>query len=151
MQTSYDLNMAAAFAGMKADARYDEVISFQAESAIAFGRGVVAGTNAATQVKQPTAGGTFKGIAVHTHKQPSSAGVARYEDTEMVNVMRKGRVWVEVSGVIALGNAVRMLNSGGQFTAATTGSTAISGCEFASAYATSSSPAIALLDINLPA
>lgn len=152
-QTSYDLNQGVAYAGMKADARYDEVVSFQAESAIAFGRGVVAGTNASTQVKQPTAGGTFKGVAVHTHKVPTTInGNARYEDTEMVNVMRKGLVWVDCQTGSAIGitTAVRMMDATGKFTGQTTGSSAISGCAFASTYATTGTALVAL-ELNLPA
>jgi hypothetical protein len=41
-QTSYPLNQGVAFAGMKADSRFDEVESFAAEEAIPFGRGVTA-------------------------------------------------------------------------------------------------------------
>lgn len=44
MQLSYDLNMAAYFAGMIADARYTEKESFQAGEAIPFGRGVAGDT-----------------------------------------------------------------------------------------------------------
>lgn len=41
-QTSYAINMPAYFAGMKADARFDEVISRQAGETIPFGRAVAA-------------------------------------------------------------------------------------------------------------
>lgn len=153
-QTSYDLNQGQAFAGMKADARFDEVVSFQAEGAVAFGLGVIRGTAPETEVKIPAGATTgFRGVALHIHKEPV-AGLCRYEDTEMVSVLRKGRAWVPVVGTIAVTDTVRLIHTGGNagmFTAATTGSTAISGLEFAGAYATSGSPAIALLDINLPA
>jgi len=152
-QTSYPLNQALAFAGMKADARFDEVVSYQADGAVAFGSGVIAGSNAETEVKIPAGNTTgFRGVAVHIHKAPVS-GNARYEDTEMVSVLRKGRAWVPVVGTIAMGDAPRLIHTGGNagaFTAGTTGSSAITGLEFASSYDTSSANAIALLDINLP-
>jgi hypothetical protein len=52
-----------------------------------------------------------------------------------------------------MGDAPRLIHTGGNagaFTAGTTGSSAITGLEFASSYDTSSASAIALLDINLP-
>jgi len=155
-QTSYDRDQGLAFAGMKADARFDEVVSYQAEGAIAFGLGVVRGTDKERQVIVPngtTTGMAMQGLALYTHKEPV-AGAARYEDKEMVSVLRKGRVWVPVVGTITTADAPRIIDTGtdaGKFTAATTDSTAIAGLQFESSYdATTSDLALALLDVNLP-
>lgn len=153
-QTSYDRNYGEAFAGMKADARYDEVISRQAEGAIDFGHGVVRGTDAERQCKEPsTTGDVFLGIALHRHKQPSS-GVARYEDTETVDVLRKGQVWAKIKDVAITAGDEAYLETGtsgnGCFTNATSGTTISTGCSFDQNYASGASRAIARLDINEP-
>lgn len=153
-QTSYDRNYDAAFAGMKADARYDEVISRQAEGAIDFGRGVVRGTDGEKQCKIPAStSDVFLGLALHRHVQPSG-GVARYEDKTTVDVMRKGQAWVKIANVAVSAGDEAYLETGttsaGVFTNATSGTTLSTGCTFDSDYATSASSQLARLDINEP-
>lgn len=154
-QTSYVNEQSVSFAGMLADARFNEIISAAAEGAIAFGTGVVAGTDTVNEVKAPAnTSGVFRGIAVHHHKMPVS-GVARYEDTEMVSILTKGQAWVNCAtgAAIALSDTPYMIGSGaeaGYFTSATTGTQAMTGLAFASTYATGSTPAMVRIDINKP-
>jgi len=52
-QTTYSRDFSEAYAGMKADSRFDTVESFSAQNAIDFGRGLVAGDDDDRQVRQP--------------------------------------------------------------------------------------------------
>lgn len=52
-QTSYDRNFDEAYAGMKADSGFDRVESFQARTAVPFGRGVSAETGDVNEVQIP--------------------------------------------------------------------------------------------------
>lgn len=54
MQTSYNRDFGIAFAGMKADIRFDTVESFLAEGAVPFGYGIVAGSDLEKQVRVPS-------------------------------------------------------------------------------------------------
>lgn len=96
-QTSYELESDPAFAGMKADLGFDRIISKLAEGEINFGRGVIKGTSD-DQVKIPSALGVFRGISVHTHKEPSGIATndAKYNDEDLVSVMTQGAIWVDV-------------------------------------------------------
>ena len=99
-QTNYNFDFNRAFAGMKSDARFDEVVTGIAEGSIGFGYGVVIGT-AQSQVKVPaTATDSFRGIALHIHKEQSTAGVqdAQYLDEEAVSVLTQGAVIVPWAG-----------------------------------------------------
>lgn len=40
--------------------------------------------------------GVFRGVSVHRHVEKSSAGVARYENEDTVDVMRQGSIWMPV-------------------------------------------------------
>jgi hypothetical protein len=63
--------------------------------------------------------------------------------------LRKGRIWVPVSGVVARGDGVAYLNTTGQPCASgTANSTTVNGAEFIAA---SGSDGLAGLDLNLPA
>ncbi len=122
-QTSYNAEQGIALAGMKADSRFDEVESFAAESAVAFGLGVIAGTDPAKQVKVAAAvGDTFRGIALHTNKAQTVAGVSQYDDKDTVSVMRKGVAWVPVTDPVTIDGAayVDLVTNTGYFTGAAT-------------------------------
>lgn len=110
-QTSYQIDFNEAFAGMKGDMVFDQVDSFVAEgSDIPFGRGVRPGTDPERQVRLADVATTFAGIALHEHKEQSSAGVqdAAYKATDAVSVLRKGKVWMEQEtsdiGTLAVGD-----------------------------------------------
>ena len=115
-EDTYGFRLDTAQAGQKAGLDFDYVESFAAEGAVAFGHGVVAGTDAAKQVAVASADTeTFMGVSVFTHRQEQgidqsvSAGGqystgAEYRDTDTVNVLRRGRVWVEVTAEVSAGD-----------------------------------------------
>lgn len=95
-QTAYTIDQPEAFAGMKGDSEFDKVESFAAEGVVGFGLGLEAGTDAVEQVAVPSdANGVFRGISIHQHVEPTSAGIAAYQNTETVSVLRKGVVWMQ--------------------------------------------------------
>lgn len=116
--TTYGFELEKAQAGQLVDLAYDHIESFAAEGAVEMGFGVVAGTDPAKQVAAASADtDAFVGIAAFTHKQvqgfdqsvalgnQSSTG-AEYRNGDTVNVLRKGRIWVEVTNDgVAVGDA----------------------------------------------
>ena len=115
--TDYGFRLDTAQAGQKAGLDFDHVESFAAEGVVPFGFGVVHGTDSEKQVAVAAADtDTFAGISLFTHKQvqgldqSASAGGqystgAEYRDTDTVNTLRRGRVWVEVTAEVAAGDA----------------------------------------------
>jgi len=141
---NYGFSLDAAQAGQLAGMDYDHIESFAAEGAIPFGRGVIFGTDATKQVAVPAdATGTFAGIAVFTHSQEQGLDEtanlgqeyttgAEYRDTDTVNVLRRGRVYGELTedGVTAGETAyVDVSTSGeeGKFTSVSTDNLATGG------------------------
>ena len=98
--TGYGLTSDPAFAGMKADLMFDQVDSYAAQTVIPYGRGVSQGT-AANQVNLAAAGGTFIGVALHSHaNEQALTGGAQYDIGETVNVGVLSRAWVEAVGAV---------------------------------------------------
>ena len=114
--SDYGFRLDTAQAGQKVGLDFDHVESFAAEGAVPFGVGVVAGTDAAKQVAVASADTeTFMGVSVFTHRQEqgidqgASMGAqystgAEYRDKDTVNVLRRGRVWVEVTAEVDAGD-----------------------------------------------
>lgn len=106
-QTSIQRDFSIAFAGMKSDSRFDHVDTGIAEGAIGFGLGVEPGTDPERQVQLVSGVNELLGVALHKHKEQSTAGAqdAAYADTEAVSVLRKGTVWMPIEdsqiGVLA--------------------------------------------------
>jgi len=153
-QTSYSRDFPAeAYAGMKADSRYDFVESLQAEEAtgIPFGYGVVSGTLARTQCKLPDADtDEFRGIALHIHKEPSAIATedAEYVNTEAVSVLRQGAVWAVTDGtLVTIGAAAYVETASGKLTG-TAGSNIATGGVFRTVQATDTG--LAIVEINKP-
>ena len=74
-------------------------------------------------------GGTFIGIASFTTADCMHLG---YGQGDQVNVLKKGRVWVKVSGEVLAGQAAYINNSSGKITASSSSATAITGGVFKS-------------------
>lgn len=145
--TTYGSTMAPAQAGQKAGLDFDHVESRAAEGAVPFGSGVVFGTDPEKQVAVPAdAAGEFAGIALFTHAIPA----VEYRDTDTVNVLRRGRVWVEATAEVAAGDAalVDVLTEGeeGKFTNVAAGNIATGGV-FRTA---GDVGALVIVEINLP-
>jgi hypothetical protein len=74
-------------------------------------------------------GGTFIGLASYTTAEAMHLG---YAAGDHVNVLKKGRIWVKVSGEVLAGQAAYINNSSGKITANSSSATAISGGVFKS-------------------
>lgn len=100
----------------------------------------------------------FEGVAVIRYGQPATInGDDKYFEYDAVNVLTKGTVWVEVVATVAYGDSVYVYNdksnptNQGQFTNSSSGNLAISGAKFvSSATGTTSAPALAKVEFNLP-
>jgi len=107
-QTSgYDFALPKALVGMLADNTPNVVDSFAAEAVVHFGAGVIAGTDPDNQVKTAVAAGKFRGVALrdHTRLTNRTTGIAEYAAKDTVSVLRKGRVWVEVTEAVVAEDA----------------------------------------------
>jgi len=85
--------------------------------------------NEKTAGADAVAGGTFLGIASFTTADCMHLG---YGQGDQVNVLKKGRVWVKVSGEVLAGQAAYVNNSSGKITASSSSATAITGGVFKS-------------------
>lgn len=92
MTQIYDGRQDVAFAGMKADSRFDTVETFAAETDIPFGVVVTIGTKP-TQAK--LGGAKAVGIALHTHTKAIGVDYAQYD---AVSVLTRGVAWCKVKG-----------------------------------------------------
>lgn len=113
----YGFALDRAQVGQKAGMDFDQVESRAAEGTVPFGSGVIFGTDPEKQVAVPAdATGDFAGIALFTHKQFQGIDLAasmggqystgaEYRDKDTVNVLRRGRVWVEATAEVAAGDA----------------------------------------------
>jgi len=121
-QTSYSLYAPNAFAGMLADLSDNDIVSYAAGSSdIQFGKAVVLGTN---KEKQVNVAGTGAGqaalifgfaIASHTVEQ-SSTGVAAYPRYSAVNVLRRGKFWMETNDAVTAGAVANFHLASGKLT-----------------------------------
>jgi hypothetical protein len=106
-----------------------------------------------------TSTAVFEGVSVLRHGQPVTVGGNdQYEINDAVNVMTRGCIWVYVVATVAYGDDAYAFNdkaytaNQGQFTNSSSGNLAVSSGKFRSAAAgTTSTPALALLELNLPA
>lgn len=118
-QTSYTKVPNPSFQGMLADSAGapDDILSraFQkgAGAAAEFGVAMVEGTNEGSQCALPSVtGGVFVGIAVHRFIAPGTAGTNALtgqqgiEDTQTVDCLSRGRIWVPVEEAVSPGDAV---------------------------------------------
>lgn len=111
VQTSYAQSMTAAFAGMLADNGANDCIAMtndEASAEIAFGRAVMFGsTTNANSAKLPTSeNAVIAGIVVHSHSyaQTTELGTTGVKVGGVLNVLRKGRIWVTVEDAVVPGD-----------------------------------------------
>lgn len=151
-QINYSTSMTAAMAGMLYDMRNVTIESYACESAaIPFGTAVTPGTDPRKQVKAPTgAGQGFRGIALmeFAHEQNPATGVASYQQYEVVNVLRKGAVWVQTNGTVAENGVAFYIAASGLFGSA--GEVTSSGGSRAGVYRTATTGSgLAVVEIDL--
>ena len=120
-QTSVSLYQAAAFNGMLADLSDNDIISRAAQGAVTIGRAVVLGTNKDKQIAQASTavgqGALVVGFALHDHaREMNSAGLVQFADKETVNVIKRGRMWVETNDAVVAGAVANLHLATGKFT-----------------------------------
>jgi hypothetical protein len=120
-QTTVSQYGAAAFMGMLADISHNDILSYAAEGAVAIGRTVRLGTNKEKQVIQSGTGvgqgALVVGFSVHDHaREQSSAGLVQFADKETVNVLKRGRIWVETNDAVVAGTVANLHLATGKFT-----------------------------------
>lgn len=151
-QITYNLYQAAAHIGLLYDIEPSTIVNACAEGQVFFGHAVVAGTDPLTQVKMPTAtGSVFRGVALSTWaKEQNTSNAGLYNETEAVNILKQGAVWVRVNSNVAIDEAAYFVYTGanlGQFRNDNTDADAVPTGVFRS---TANSGELALLEINLP-
>lgn len=124
-QIDYNLTLTEGQEGLVTDLRPNTIISKIAEGVVGFGRALVAGTDATSQVKIPSAAGqVFRGVSVGTWAMERNSLLnAEYIDKSTVSVLRKGEIWVTVKGDVVIDTQVYYYISGanaGLFTSAVT-------------------------------
>lgn len=120
---------------------------------------VTGGSGQPTLTIAYTSTAVFEGVSVLRHGQPVTVGGNdQYEINDAVNVMTRGCIWVYVVATVAYGDDAYAFNdkaytaNQGQFTNSSSGNLAVSSGKFRSAAAgTTSTPVLALLELNLPA
>jgi len=145
----YKRQMDKAFAGLKATAAFDHVESgFAASEDIPFGYGLkVNSSNPETQCDLiDTAGDVFHGISLHEHKVGGT-----YYEKDPVNILRRGKAWVEISATVTAGARAYVDTTNAKFTAVV-GTNIDTGGYFRNAitYSGGADRNIAILEINLP-
>lgn len=154
MQTGYNILMGAGFAGELVDARSCLVESAVCEdTTLQFGLAVVAGADPINGVKVPASSSdVFRGIAAHQHKEqsyPFTTSNAAYAVNDMVNVLRKGKIFGVASKAVSANSAAYIVASGadaGKFTDSNS-STIATGGYFRSTIAAAG---VVEIEINLP-
>lgn len=123
-QTSYDLKMQAAIAGMIADNgdHHCETAIVEESDGIGFGLGVAVGdvtdgyNSLGKGAKIPESNAdTFLGVTVFKHKEnsyPYADGGSKLAQNEAASIMRKGRIWVQTDGVVAVDSTVYVTTAG---------------------------------------
>lgn len=106
MTQFYDNIMPRAFAGMKADSRFDLVETATAGSAIPFGAMVSVDANGVATVFN-SGNSRVVGIALHSHTHPNG-----YQKGDAVSVLRKGAAWVKCENDVSptIGNKIAFKN-----------------------------------------
>lgn len=161
MQLVYNEVADDGFAGLLGDAGEGQFLisrAFEGVAAIAFGLGVIYGTDPDKQFDRFSGAGTLAGILAHkqNRSQPALATTLGIVQTETASLVRNGRIWVVTEEPIVVGDAVfvRHTTGGGgtqigAFRNDADTATAQSVPE-ASWLKSGSTTGIALLQINLP-
>lgn len=109
-QTTYNRVAPDGFAGLLADSGENRIVSRALEEAAAvdFGKPFVAGTDKEVQVLLPSAADQdFQGVSVHRHNEKTRfTGAAAAQPDENLDILRGGRIFVEVEVDVVAGDAV---------------------------------------------
>lgn len=124
-----------------------EVESFPASAEIVPGRPVYQTPGTPSTVKGTySAGDIFLGIAI-ARQWSDSDSVGTYETYDIVNILKKGSIWVQVAAAVSTAPAAGYATSAGLFTTTASGNYTV-GAMFRSNQATVSG--LALVEISAP-
>ena len=159
-QTAVSQVPAVAREGMRADSGFGDVLSRIAEVDIPAGRVVTLGTDIG-EAKLPVATGNITdgsqlGISLFDASREPHTTTAEYDATDMIPVLRKGRVWMVAEDAVAEGNSVFVrFTAGGaeelgrvRSDADTADAVALPGAIFRST--TTGADELVLVEVNLP-
>lgn len=109
---------------------------------------VTLGASQAVATITYSADDVFRGIALAVHKEQEADGTTRYNTTDSVSVLRKGRAWVETAVAVVADDTAYVQLSGaiGKFTNVSTNNMATGG-KFRS---TVGAAGLAEVEINIP-
>ena len=98
-----------------------DVLSYSAEGAVNIGRTVRLGTDKARQVIESGtgvgAGALVVGFAIHDHaREQSAAGLVQFANKDTVNVLKRGRFWVETNDAVVAGAVANLHLASGKLT-----------------------------------
>ncbi len=108
-QLTYDQTPAVAYAGMISEQfSQRQIDSFLAEDAIIGGYAVERGTDGENQVLVLTTAVDLYGVAVASYQDKETLPGAQitFDIKDSLPVMYRGRIWVESSGAVAVGDEV---------------------------------------------
>jgi hypothetical protein len=110
-QLTYPTDMTNAFPGMLADSKQEnDVLSRAWENATSQPHGTVIGVGTLPEEQADVladAAGAILGVIVHTHAEEVGSDDQNLVDTNrMANVLRQGRIFVELEDAMAAGDAV---------------------------------------------
>ena len=96
-QLAYSQGFGKAYAGQLADGKDFVVDAYEAGGALTHGLGVIRGADDG-KVIIGAASGLLRGVVIRTHSLPSEGDIVA---TDMVSVLRRGRVFMEATGTVA--------------------------------------------------
>lgn len=169
MQTTYQKIPDPSFQGMLADNGLHDVASAAYEAKAAgsapFGVGMVVGSSDAQCALPSGANDVFLGVAAHRFIAPGTVGSNAFtgeqgiEDTQTVDALRKGRIWVVVEDAVDPGDSVFVRHTAngagklqlGAFRGADNdGGKAIDVSAFCAWRSTTTGAGLAVLEVNAP-
>jgi hypothetical protein len=100
--------MAVAIEGQLADSGPHDIMSFvnsEASAEIRFGQAVNFGATDGSVLSPDNTSDVLAGIVVHSHDySDSQLGTSGVKPTNMLNVLRKGRIWVRSEDAVSVGD-----------------------------------------------
>ncbi len=118
MQTTYSRVADDGFAGLLGDSGEGMFLisrALEAATAMAFGLGVIYGTDPEKQFDRFAGAGVLAGIVAHkqNRSQPALATTLGIVQNEVASLVRNGRIWVVVEEAITVGDLVFVRHTAG--------------------------------------
>lgn len=132
LQDTYTAYMPAAFPGMRADTRADEVLSYSVETAagLAFGSVAVQGAADRGCIAPDASNTSFVGIVVRDQALDAARSPNKVGQYETAALMRRGAVWVTVGEAVTPKDTPYFVPATGAIVKTASGNIAIPGGKF---------------------